>query len=87
MKACTCWGRVCSVRMHFQEPSALPWLMGQWFVALCKLRQWGPGVQAHPDVFNILLQIMEDGRLTNSQVRRAIFLRVCFRGIALTDPC
>jgi len=78
MKACTCWGRVCSVRMHFQEPSALPWLMGQWFVALCKLRQWGPGVQAHPDVFNILLQIMEDGRLTNSQVRRAIFLRVCF---------
>jgi len=24
--------------------------------------------QAHPDVFNILLQIMEDGRLTSSQV-------------------
>jgi ATP-dependent Clp protease ATP-binding subunit ClpA len=24
--------------------------------------------KAHPDVFNILLQIMEDGRLTDSQV-------------------
>jgi AAA domain (Cdc48 subfamily) len=27
--------------------------------------------KAHPDVFNILLQIMEDGRLTDSQVCRA----------------
>ena len=26
--------------------------------------------KAHPDVFNILLQIMEDGRLTDSQARR-----------------
>jgi hypothetical protein len=26
--------------------------------------------KAHPDVFSILLQIMEDGRLTDSQVRR-----------------
>lgn len=25
--------------------------------------------KAHPDVFSILLQIMEDGRLTDSQVR------------------
>ena len=25
--------------------------------------------KAHPDVFNILLQIMEDGHLTDSQVR------------------
>ena len=25
--------------------------------------------KAHPDVFNILLQIMEDGRLTDSQAR------------------
>lgn len=27
--------------------------------------------KAHPDVFSILLQIMEDGRLTDSQVGRA----------------
>jgi ATP-dependent Clp protease ATP-binding subunit ClpA len=26
--------------------------------------------KAHPDVFSILLQIMEDGRLTDSQVGR-----------------
>ena len=26
--------------------------------------------KAHPDVANILLQIMEDGRLTDSQARR-----------------
>jgi ATP-dependent Clp protease ATP-binding subunit ClpC len=28
--------------------------------------------KAHPDVFSILLQIMEDGRLTDSQVRRGL---------------
>jgi ATP-dependent Clp protease ATP-binding subunit ClpC len=27
--------------------------------------------KAHPDVFSILLQIMEDGRLTDSQVGTA----------------
>ena len=32
--------------------------------------------KAHPDVFNILLQIMEDGRLTDSQARRPAGLRM-----------
>ena len=27
--------------------------------------------KAHPDVFNVLLQITEDGRLTDSQARRS----------------
>lgn len=29
--------------------------------------------KAHPDVFNILLQVLEDGRLTDSQGRTADF--------------
>ena len=29
--------------------------------------------KAHPDVFNILLQILEDGRLTDSQGRKVDF--------------
>ena len=28
--------------------------------------------KAHPDVFNLLLQILEDGRLTDSQVRDGV---------------
>lgn len=34
--------------------------------------------KAHPDVFSILLQIMEDGRLTDSQVR-LLDLKTCRR--------
>ncbi|MBQ8698133.1 MAG: ATP-dependent Clp protease ATP-binding subunit, partial [Schwartzia sp.] len=34
--------------------------------------------KAHPDVFNILLQVMEDGRLTDSQGRTADFKNTVF---------
>lgn len=34
--------------------------------------------KAHPDVFSILLQIMEDGRLTDSSVRGSAFLQACW---------
>lgn len=39
--------------------------------------------KAHPDVFSILLQIMEDGRLTDSQVRGGAAGGLCSRGLAL----
>lgn len=33
--------------------------------------------KAHPDVFSILLQILEDGRLTDSQVCVCVYLCAC----------
>jgi hypothetical protein len=30
--------------------------------------------KAHPDVFNMMLQILEDGRLTDSKVSKAFYL-------------
>ena len=41
--------------------------------------------KAHPDVFNVLLQIMEDGRLTDSQARSSR----CHSGLSTmcTRPC
>ena len=33
--------------------------------------------KAHPDVFNMMLQILEDGRLTDSRVRAPQMLPLC----------
>lgn len=41
-------------------PSPVP----RYLLAMCVLA-W---TQAHPDVMNVMLQILEDGRLTDSQV-------------------
>lgn len=34
--------------------------------------------KAHPDVFNILLQVLDDGRLTDGQGRTVDFKRIRF---------
>ena len=33
--------------------------------------------KAHPEVFNILLQVLEDGRLTDSKAEQSIFVTQC----------
>ena len=34
--------------------------------------------KAHPDVFNVLLQVLDDGRITDSQGRPTSGLRICW---------